>query len=366
MAINWGDSETTLRNAFNDGKLTLYLGAGVSIASGLPSWEELVLAMYFRTLDEEDYIRELHPYPNYLYAIAEWVLRSKKEPLEITMRKVKQWYEDKDFVRMLRETLYADLNGREEYESVFEQPESLLRMNLTLKAIIELMNRSVAGQQGISSVITYNYDNLLEFALINSTNANFDEKFQTIFRGSQRINRGEKIPIYHVHGYLPHETDENILESDIIFSEDQYNRVFQDDRYWGNVVQMNQLTNDIGLMIGLSLSDRNTRRILDSILNQPIRSDNFILIQNPKSRNGEFTNQAIEEIDNLARKSLDKFNKAGIKKGGKAFSEIRSIMNKVYEYDRLEFHKGFESLGLSVITYDDHEEIPDVLNRIIS
>jgi hypothetical protein len=36
-----------LRQAFNEKRLSLYLGAGVSVGSGLPSWDKLVLAMYF-------------------------------------------------------------------------------------------------------------------------------------------------------------------------------------------------------------------------------------------------------------------------------------------------------------------------------
>jgi hypothetical protein len=62
---------TDLKNAFNKNRLTLYLGAGVSQASGLPSWEELVLSLYFRTLNDDMVEFNLRPFPNYLYALAE-------------------------------------------------------------------------------------------------------------------------------------------------------------------------------------------------------------------------------------------------------------------------------------------------------
>ena len=42
-----------LRQAYQDRNLTLYLGAGLSIGSGLPSWDALVLAMYFKVMDRK-------------------------------------------------------------------------------------------------------------------------------------------------------------------------------------------------------------------------------------------------------------------------------------------------------------------------
>ena len=37
----------TLKSSFDRARLSLYLGAGVSIASGLPSWNTLVAALYY-------------------------------------------------------------------------------------------------------------------------------------------------------------------------------------------------------------------------------------------------------------------------------------------------------------------------------
>lgn len=46
--------------------------------NGLPTWEELVLAMYFDVVSSEEIIddqgQRWKPFPNYLYAIAEWQL----------------------------------------------------------------------------------------------------------------------------------------------------------------------------------------------------------------------------------------------------------------------------------------------------
>ena len=46
------DARSDLQQAFRDRSLTLYLGAGVSVASALPTWEKLVLSVYFATISE--------------------------------------------------------------------------------------------------------------------------------------------------------------------------------------------------------------------------------------------------------------------------------------------------------------------------
>ena len=39
-----------LGGAHRRGDITLYLGAGVSVGNGLPTWEQLVLSMYYSAL----------------------------------------------------------------------------------------------------------------------------------------------------------------------------------------------------------------------------------------------------------------------------------------------------------------------------
>ena len=81
------DSIPRLRDACRRGDVTLYLGAGVSVGNGLPTWEQLVLAMYY-TAHSREKMSGWRPFPNYLFAIAEWHLKQSDEPLEITARNV--------------------------------------------------------------------------------------------------------------------------------------------------------------------------------------------------------------------------------------------------------------------------------------
>ena len=143
MAIEYHGHLPALQDAFHRGGLTFYLGAGVSKSNGLPSWEELVQALYFITLNDESFIYELKPYPNYLFALAEWVLKQKNEPLDIIIRKIKQWYEGKDFISMMSNTLYAGL-GRDNFgPDISGLPQYILQQNATLQAILDCAVKSV-------------------------------------------------------------------------------------------------------------------------------------------------------------------------------------------------------------------------------
>jgi hypothetical protein len=52
-----------LRQAYEDRNLALYLGAGVSVANGIPTWEQLVSAMYFAAIEGQP-MGPWCPYPN--------------------------------------------------------------------------------------------------------------------------------------------------------------------------------------------------------------------------------------------------------------------------------------------------------------
>jgi len=361
MAIYHTEHYQPLKEAFKAGKLTFYLGAGVSKPNGLPSWEELVQALYFSTLGDESYIQSLRPYPNYLFALAEWVLEQKDEPLDIIIRKIKQWYEGKDFIGMLSNTLYAGFGRENEGLNIWGLPEEVLYRNKTLKAVIDCCVKSVPGKTGLNSIITYNYDNLLELGLENFPNEKVN--FQPIFKGTQKLDAG-KIPIYHVHGYIPYQGND-VNYDEIIFSEEQYNRAFQDPFFWGNVVQVNQFTNQTGLMIGLSLSDRNIRRILDSIRNQPVPNNNYILMRKPKFKMIDTNSAELNHIREKAEEYLQKFAMSRMKMPDKEPYQIQKILENIYRYEEDEFEKGFENLGLKLITFDDFDEIPEIISAII-
>jgi hypothetical protein len=151
---------------------------------------------------------------------------------------------------------------------------------------------------------------------------------------------------------------------EIVSSEDQYNRAFQDSSFWGNVVQVHTLTSSIGLMVGMSLSDRNTRRILDSIRQQPVPHDNYILMPVPHFKPIDNPSPELERIRTRAEKYLAKFPKSRLKMPDREPRQIQSILERIYRYEEMEFQKGFETLGLNLVTIDEFTDIPVALEQI--
>ena len=179
-----------LQKAFRGGNLAFYLGAGVSAASGLPTWEKLVAAMYFSALSDDSDQRVIRKaFRNYLLAIAEWHLKQNAEPMDITARKIELSYEDrsKAFLEALHDTLYIALwsRGRKPTDAELRKH---LDGNATLKAVARLCaerSKLQPDRFGVPAVVTYNYDDLLERML------GTDRPHRSFFRASPKMRAGQ-------------------------------------------------------------------------------------------------------------------------------------------------------------------------------
>jgi len=378
------EQKMELRKALKNRNLNLFLGAGVSIGSNLPSWEKLVLAIYFSKISEQ-HLGGWCPFSNYLFAIAEWHLDNSSEPLEITARKLRKYYEsdneeDGKFLDDLYSTLYGsclDRNGEPQIDK-----ELIRRNNSTLDAVARLCESS---NKRIQSVVTYNYDNLLEIAL-------GDFPCQSVFRSTSLDP--EKLAIHHVHGYVPLDKGiEGSRDDEIVFTEDQYHRVAGDPYCWSNLVQLQAMSNSVGLMIGLSLSDRNMRRLLDAIGNAPINSVSYALLKIPDEKRPN--NKVLDNIHKKAKGYLTKCKRSGIKseqdessgiffprpgikssrpatkfsregeKGPRYRSEIAGIIGQVKRLDREQQQYVLEQLGIRPIWLEKYEDIPDIIDQVM-
>lgn len=347
------DDLEQLRKAYRTGNLVIYAGAGLSMGNDLPAWDKLVLAMYFSAIKRDDIVEAIRPYPNYLLAIAEWHLERRREPLDITARKVRNLYSDESvFMERLHKTLYLPFKFPD--ERIVRPPKTgaLLKANPTLKAVAQLC-KGGSGRAGIKSVITYNYDNLLEIALA-------DKRAQSIWRANQTVKRGH-LPIFHVHGYVPVE-GERSSPDEIVFTEEQYYFAAQNSYSWSNLVQIRHLSNSIGLMIGLSMTDRNMRRLLDALRKTPIQTENYALLLKPQWPKPEAAD--IARIEDKAKDYLNRFRRSGMKADATKYTQIKEIIDGVEESDFYEQESVLRELGVRPIWYSDHKEVPPIVKKI--
>jgi hypothetical protein len=354
-----GTALKQLRRAFDDGRLALFLGAGTSVGSGVPTWDHLVTSLYINGI-----VRRLGRYarvPGLVSSVGRWAFRRQVVPLEVAARGLRTYYiNDAEFLLMMRTMLYG-LTGLQQWS----RPRAadirrLLLRNTTLRAVAQLCRRSVPDKRGVRWVITYNYDDLLEQILGRHPH-------QSVWSADR--TKPARLPIYHVHGFVPLKDGKGSQLDEIVLSEDQYHQAAQNPYSWNNLVQMRALSECVGLMIGLSLTDRNLRRILDNLRAMPSRSQSFALMKRP-------TPWTVEEADltsilDYMKERVRTGFEMGYDEEAIAALDNPSIRNPITRMIRdvqvLDWRREEETLaelGVTVVWYETHDEVADILVQI--
>ena len=268
----------------------LFIGAGVSVSANLPNWKmllkELMLNEDVIKIDDFDDIYNEMDYSNLM--LARYIQKAQNRS------------ESKYLVEKLRSLFYPNK----------KQSDSKL-----VNEIVQM----IICERKVRSVITYNYDTILENAIRQKGKRCF-----SVYRN----NRDEynSFPIYHVHGVVFPEVKSDQIE-EIILSEEDYHRVYTEVFDWSNVEQLHALTRCTCFFIGLSMKDPNLRRLLEIAK--------------------RYSGNAVRHYVFLERKSFTD----DIKKSEVDFQIRENIM---------------ADLGLNVIWYkgnDNHKELPELLKQ---
>lgn len=235
-----------LHNAYRQKNVTLFCGSGISAGSGLPSWSDLILSLLIKNTGFP---------PSYTDILYELI---KKRILDLSV-----------LARIIK---VSDTKAFREYVQTELYKNKKNDTTNTIDAIMNLCDSSTKG--GIKSIISYNFDDLLEI--------NFRKRkipFQAIHR--KKTERKENcIPIYHVHGYLPQNTSDT-NDSPIIFSEDEYHELYNNQYIWNTHIQLNSLRESVCLYVGISFTDPNMRRLADINIKEHGVRKHFIIKRIP-------------------------------------------------------------------------------------
>jgi hypothetical protein len=257
-----------VRKAGYDRTLTLVFGAGVSNDIKLPLWPNLVDSLY------DDVYRQIDPRLKLSKLLA---LRAAGYSHATMIRHLEIMLGFPSIVRrMLRDRLYAKFDER----GVKKLIDPICRLFLTAGA-----------SAATNHVITYNFDNALERCL--KRNGRTD--FTSIYSNDSYPLKSGGLRIYHPHGFLPHREDDpngHACDESIVFSERDYNEHFMDDGHWANILQLHHFMNRTCLFIGASLTDPNTRRLLDHARRKTGASVRHVSIQ--KSTKQVLTDNFVE------------------------------------------------------------------------
>lgn len=215
------------QKAFVSGPNTFFLGAGVSCDEGLPGWKSLLMALI------SDATRSIINEKEF-----DALFEANGSSSIIMGRYIRRLYNDNN--EHMRKAIRKCLYKKKNYEGIKSK---------TIQTICELVNNN---QKKVKSIITYNYDDLIEQQL-----AKIGVPSCSVFDTREPDAR---FPIYHVHGILD---QANLKSSDIVLSEDDYHEQYRRSFMWSNVEQLHALQNNNCFFIGLSMTDPNLRRLLD-------------------------------------------------------------------------------------------------------
>lgn len=198
------------------------LGAGVSVAAGVPAWAPLLDELIARSFGDRDQARL------YSHALGGGPHIKARYLVERVGRE--------RFVEDLRAVVYANAPvGR-------------------TTPVLASIARLCAGGR-VHEVVTYNFDRLLEEALVHVRHRVIEP---------DTFPRGGELPLFHVHGWVGRERDEREW---LVVTEDDFHEKYADPFDWANVVQLGAFSRRSCLFVGLSMEDPDLRRLLDAVSN---------------------------------------------------------------------------------------------------
>jgi hypothetical protein len=328
-----------LLKAWRARKLVLFLGAGVSQPYGLPMWSDLVLTLL---VDEyPDQFKSL--WEHYRRPFGSW-LAETYGLTPVMLARLSQWkFNSKNrgitFNEYIQEMLYPT-------------PPRLPTGPTTLQAVAKLTARSEREGRRIPLIVSLNFDDLLERELKAHR-----VRFESIY--SEARNNGDGLPILHPHGFLPR--DGTPPKADLVFAELEYHRLSFSSIHWAQVEMLSALRNYTVLFIGLSMSDPNLRRLLDASRRPGDPASHFlfrkryVLSPEERARAARTINERV-----LSQFPGGQPPETDLKNPQQFESAIDNMLSAQHIYD----DQLFADMGVEVIWYDDHPDIPRMLGEI--
>lgn len=316
-----------LKQSHKDEDLCLVLGAGVSMAYGLPNWDTLLQKLMIETIEKEKNVS----------SVLSKLFTNIFDPSPLIAGRYLQNYFDKkelSFERAVRKILYEKI-----------------KLDTKSELMDEIVGFCVApgNSPSLNSIITYNFDDILEQKL---NQVGVDIPFQSIY--GIGMNANGQLPIYHVHGFLP-EKGKLTMQNLITFGESIYHKQYSDIYSWNNIVQINKFRESNCLFVGSSLTDPNTRRLLDIARKQKGRGNEnhfTFRMRHTKERVKNKLQYLLSENNQLLNeKMLAQLD------FDDTVSFLISIVEKFEESDT-------NSFGVKIIWIDSYSEIPKILKEI--
>jgi tetratricopeptide (TPR) repeat protein len=275
-----------LREAYQAGDLGLILGAGVSMAANMPGWKDLVTAVLDAALTHRERLiaratsQKIFSLNDKLFippdeTTARNIVDEHVPPLpEGTRRRLEETRDsllaaqecDADLLLQATDLAHEAL-GQDFYSAlcaILFRSRTLYKTEIH-PAIVRMIRPANADPDKpcprVPTVITYNFDDLLE-QVLRDTDHGFTVELSKqgesgkLWGGKRNVD--PSVNIIHVHGFAsmhPEWLGFPFPETDLIFTEKQYKAKYGDSSNFSRRVQSSFFSNAPGLIIGSSLTD---------------------------------------------------------------------------------------------------------------
>ncbi|MFJ5537598.1 SIR2 family protein [Vreelandella titanicae] len=199
-----------LKGLNRKGKLSIFLGAGISVSCGLPDWGGLLTSLH-----EVADAREAH-------------------------------YADDDDVANMARAVFA-----ESFNSVVA--DCLYRDGLEISESALAIVKS-----GVRSMVCFNFDDVMEEIYQSEC-----IQHRVVLNGEKFNLNNDHVTIFHPHGYLGRfDSKEEQQRSKIILSKSDYEDLYHQHYCLTNLIQLSMLMAKTVLFVGMSMTDPNIIRLL--------------------------------------------------------------------------------------------------------
>lgn len=316
---------------YERGQFSLFLGAGVSSSAGIPDWNTLLNSMMVNivtsTASSTSRGTDSVISDNDINEIVNRLNQVDTQSALMAARYIRKGLSNNGIIDFDKEVTRQLYKLRDKSKAI----DSELIKNIGFMCAPRRTGAKV------KNIINYNFDDLIERQLIKS-----HISFKSVFCESDSYSP-EELPVYHVHGFLPENDSKykNIEKSTFVFSEEGYHKIYSDPYHWSNLVQLNSLRDNTCLMIGLSMTDPNLRRLLDI-----------------SARNSE----EMKHYAFFKRIRLDDFIKENGKRVISSVNTSKTFLDNHFKLNE----ELMNELGVQVIWYENYDEIPEILKQIVS
>lgn len=273
-----------LKKDFQEDKaMALFLGAGCDLTWVYPECER-----YDHLREQKVIDRNLLSWKNLLNELMQNACIDEKEIIAIRLLSsnslkaaVLKNKLGSSYIPVIQNWLYSHCNQRVlldsyKYYKIYQENPSVDNLKKVPFGTLFVLAEIILRQGSIKAVFTQNYNNYLSETiniLLNEDKKNGSSSYGVrqdlesidVYDGWQEAPLNNNcLLIYHVHGYIPPPSEmlPKKESNHIVLSDEEFYQLSKDVFSWQNVTQLNFLSHYTCIMLGLSLEDMTSLRLL--------------------------------------------------------------------------------------------------------